>query len=133
MNLNLKEEREKQGYSIEDIANTLKIRKKYIISIENGDYSDIPGEVYLNGYIKSYCYFLKIEVPSLKNEARPVMKSSVRDYRVNKYLVCLISLLLLLVLTTLYYNYAKDIDTDQQTITNNLIYTNEDTTLDSSY
>lgn len=133
MNLILKEEREKQGYSIEDIANILKIRKKYIISIEEGDYSDIPGEVYLNGYIKSYCNFLKIEVPSSKNQEKAVIKSSVRDYRVNKYLVCFVSLLLLLMLTTLYYKYAKDIDTDQQTITDNLIYTNEDKTLDSSY
>lgn len=50
----LRQERERQGLTIEDIAQKTYIRKKYLEAIESGDHSDLPGEVYVKGFLRSY-------------------------------------------------------------------------------
>jgi len=50
----LKSAREEKGMSIEKIEEITKIRSKYLISIEAGDFTIIPEEVYLKGFIKNY-------------------------------------------------------------------------------
>lgn len=56
----LKEARVKFGYSIEDISERLKIRKTYILALEEGDFKKIPGEIYAKGYLKLYEDYLGI-------------------------------------------------------------------------
>lgn len=50
----LKQEREKRGLSLDEISATTHIRRKYLEAIEVDDYSIMPGEVYLKGFIRSY-------------------------------------------------------------------------------
>ncbi len=57
----LREIREKAGISIEEIANSIKVNKKYLIQIEEDDYEDMPSEVYVRGFLKSYSDFLGIK------------------------------------------------------------------------
>lgn len=56
----LKNQRIEQNLSLEDVAEALKIRKKYLTAIEEKSFEDIPGEVYVKGYIKLYSEFLGI-------------------------------------------------------------------------
>lgn len=54
----LHDTRESMGLSTVDVASQLKIRNKYLQSLEKGELGDIPGEVYARGYLKLYADFL---------------------------------------------------------------------------
>jgi len=50
----LKKARLERGISLEDLQETTKIRKKYLESIEEGNYKVLPGSFYVRAFIKSY-------------------------------------------------------------------------------
>ena len=64
MSSKLKEAREEAGYTVEEVAEQLNIRKQYIICLEEGNFEDIPGKIYVEGYTKIYSEFLGIEAPN---------------------------------------------------------------------
>ena len=53
--------REAAGFEIADIAAELRIPKAYLEALETEQHDLLPGETYGQGYIKSYCKFLKID------------------------------------------------------------------------
>lgn len=55
----LKESREKQELTIEEIAKETKIQKRYLIDIEEGKLENLPGKTYVRGFLKSYSRVLK--------------------------------------------------------------------------
>ena len=57
----LREIREKAGVSIEEMANAIKVNKKYLRKIESDNYEGMPSEVYVRGFLKSYSDFLGIK------------------------------------------------------------------------
>lgn len=57
----LAERRQAMGASLTDVEGATLIRAFYIEAIERGDYSAIPGEIYLKLYIKSYASFLGMD------------------------------------------------------------------------
>lgn len=57
----LRSEREKKGLSVKEIEIATSIRTLYITSIEEGNYSIIPGEVYLKGFIRNYSNYLGLD------------------------------------------------------------------------
>jgi cytoskeletal protein RodZ len=61
----LKETRIAAGFSIDDVEKKTKIRKKIIISLEEGRYNELPPQTYVKGLIKNYGNFLKISSNSL--------------------------------------------------------------------
>lgn len=56
----LKEQRELKGLSITDISNSLCLRKTLITAIESGNWSLLPHEVYVKGYLKEYAHILNV-------------------------------------------------------------------------
>ncbi|SMC64771.1 helix-turn-helix domain-containing protein [Sporomusa malonica] len=54
----LRAERVKKSLSIKDVESAISIRALYLNAIEEGNYSVIPGEVYLKGFIRNYATFL---------------------------------------------------------------------------
>lgn len=64
----LRAERERQNLSIKDIEAGTSIRALYIECIENGDYSQLPGEVYTKGFIRNYASYLKLDADALVNQ-----------------------------------------------------------------
>ena len=57
----LKEEREAQGLSLEDIADRTKIHIEKLRAIEANDFKSLPAKVFAKGLIKSYARELKID------------------------------------------------------------------------
>lgn len=57
----LAERRQAMGASLTDVEGATLIRSLYIEAIERGDYSAVPGEIYLKLYIKSYASFLGMD------------------------------------------------------------------------
>ena len=57
----LRERREAKGVSLIEVEKDLKIRKKYLHAIEEGNVDVIPGKAYLIGYLRNYSKYLDID------------------------------------------------------------------------
>lgn len=57
----LKEKRLEKGLVLDDVAGAMKIRKKYIEALENGNYSEIPDKVYTKSFLKIYADYLGLD------------------------------------------------------------------------
>ncbi len=61
----LKEHRENQNVSINQVANQLYLDNRIIIAIENDDHESLPDPIYVRGYIRGYCKLLKLDAEGL--------------------------------------------------------------------
>lgn len=50
----LRKAREQRGYTLDDIQEYTKIRKRYLDAIETGDYKVLPGSFYVRAFVKTY-------------------------------------------------------------------------------
>jgi len=57
----LRERREAKGISLIEVEKDLKIRKKYLQALEEGNIDLIPGKTYIVGYLKNYSKYLDID------------------------------------------------------------------------
>lgn len=57
----LREERERQGLSIEDVSDRIKITRSCLAAIEDGNESVLPHPVYAKGFIKNYAKLLGVD------------------------------------------------------------------------
>ena len=64
----LRQERERQNLTVEDIEQGTSIRTVYIEAIENGEYDKLPGAIYTKGFIKNYAKFLNIDADAAAKE-----------------------------------------------------------------
>jgi cytoskeletal protein RodZ len=86
----LKEAREAKGLSLDELQSITKIQKRYLLGIEEGNYSMMPGKFYVRAFIKQYAEAVgldpeqlfeqhKNEVPSTYNEELPDQLSRVQS------------------------------------------------------
>ncbi|THF78439.1 helix-turn-helix domain-containing protein [Cohnella fermenti] len=54
LGLLLRKAREQRGYTLDDIQEATKIRKRYLEAIENGEYKVLPGSFYVRAFVKTY-------------------------------------------------------------------------------
>lgn len=54
LGLLLRKAREQRGYTLDDIQEATKIRKRYLEAIETGDYKVLPGSFYVRAFVKTY-------------------------------------------------------------------------------
>lgn len=64
----LKEERIRQGYSLEEVEEDTKIRKYYLEAIEDGNFAILPPKVYAVGFVKRYAKFLGLNEQEYADE-----------------------------------------------------------------
>ena len=64
----LKETRESSGQKIEDVSRATCISSRYLAAIEEGDFSNIPADVYARGYIRVYANYLGVSFPEAFKE-----------------------------------------------------------------
>jgi len=62
----LRERREAKGISLNEVEKDLKIRKKYLQALEEGNIDAIPGKTYLVGYLRNYSRYLGIDEENIK-------------------------------------------------------------------
>ncbi|WP_226643820.1 helix-turn-helix domain-containing protein [Mesobacillus subterraneus] len=86
----LKEAREARGLSLDELQSITKIQKRYLLGIEEGNYSMMPGKFYVRAFIKQYAEAVgldpeqlfeqhKNEIPSTYNEELPEQLSRVQS------------------------------------------------------
>ncbi|MFO7801847.1 MAG: helix-turn-helix domain-containing protein [Desulfovermiculus sp.] len=61
----LKEERERQGLSLEDVQQKTKISLSSLEAIEEGRINELPHPVYAKGFIKNYAHYLGLNAEEL--------------------------------------------------------------------
>ena len=58
----LKEARQRKGLTIEAVSQGTKIRPRFIIAIEKGEYNKLPSPTYAQGFVRNYAEFLGVPV-----------------------------------------------------------------------
>ena len=61
LGLRLREERTRRGITLAQVADATKITVRHLNAIEEGDYSEMPAEVYMRGFVRSYTKFLDLD------------------------------------------------------------------------
>lgn len=56
----LKDARLAKGLSLEDLQSITKIQKRYLIGLEEGNYSSMPGNFYVRAFVKQYAEALQL-------------------------------------------------------------------------
>ncbi|WP_347564267.1 RodZ domain-containing protein [Bacillus sp. MM2020_4] len=88
----LKEARLAKGLSLDDVQSMTKIQKRYLVGIEDGNYSSMPGNFYVRAFIKQYAESLelnpdeifetyKTEIPASYNDDLPQQLSRVKTHK----------------------------------------------------
>lgn len=63
----LKENRERKGISISEVALATKINNRTIIAIEEGAVDRLPPKTFLRGFVRAYASFLELDVENVMN------------------------------------------------------------------
>lgn len=72
----LRDTREELGVDIYDAADQLRIRAAYLLALEEGDFTSMPGRPYAIGFLRSYADFLGFDADEVVNEVRQRLEAS---------------------------------------------------------
>jgi len=61
----LRRERERQGISLDTVAEATKIRKHYLNALEQEDFDVLPPRVYATGFVATYARYLKLDAEAV--------------------------------------------------------------------
>jgi cytoskeletal protein RodZ len=71
----LRAAREARGWDIARAERETRIRSRYLVALEEGDYRDLPGTVYTRGFVRNYAVYLGLDpdvcVDLYRQEAAP--------------------------------------------------------------
>ncbi len=121
----LQEKRQNLKIEISEISSYLKIKDRDVIAIESGDLSSITKHLYAIGLIRSYAKFLSVEQKIIEEKIKLLsIKSNVENVQHQLFNIgeenklspskdsffnfLLISILMFLVLLSLYNSYQND-------------------------
>src|SRR4028118_2359857 len=66
----LERARKDRGLSLEEAERATKIRKRYLIGLENDDHTVLPDAVYARGFLKTYANFLGLDGDTISQDLR---------------------------------------------------------------
>lgn len=75
----LKEARLEKGMSIEDLQTATKIQKRYLIGVEEGNYSMMPGPFYVRAFIRQYAEAVGLNPDELFEQYKSEIPSTYKD------------------------------------------------------
>ena len=109
----LKNNREKTGLDLHEVAHILRIQYEYLKALENGNLEKLPPDVYVRAYIREYARFLNIEAgPFLdeyaeltqdKREEVPPSPPPVAEKRTIPWIALIGSLVVVLAVLLVYF------------------------------
>ncbi|HDX9577714.1 TPA: helix-turn-helix domain-containing protein [Bacillus pseudomycoides] len=76
----LKEARELKGFSIDQLQEITKIQKRYLLSIEEGDFSVLPGDFYARAFIKQFAEAVGLNGEAVLEEYRHEIPQSASQH-----------------------------------------------------
>jgi cytoskeleton protein RodZ len=75
----LRERREQLGISLDELQTKTKIRKRYLMALEEGNWDLLPGAVYARGFVKSYAEALGLDGKQLLEQYVPTEGAGADD------------------------------------------------------
>lgn len=75
----LKDARSLKGLSLDDLQEITKIQKRYLIGIEEGNFSSMPGKFYVRAFIKQYAEAVGLEPEILFEEFNSEIPNTVNE------------------------------------------------------
>lgn len=78
----LKEERLKQGLSLDEVSKNTKIKASFLEAIEKSEYEKLPASTFAQGFVKNYTQFLGLP----ENEVLPLFRREFDEERIYKVL-----------------------------------------------
>ena len=66
----LRDERESRGVDLFRVERDTKIRTRYLAALEDGDFTDLPGDVYARGFLRNYATYLGLDPDEIEDEWR---------------------------------------------------------------
>lgn len=69
----LREERERRGLGIEEVASQLRLSRRQIEALEMDDYAALPGNVFVRGFIRNYARLLQLDPAPLCEAIRDAL------------------------------------------------------------
>ena len=72
----LRRRRQELNLSVEEVAHKTKIRKTYILAIEEERFEELPGKVYIVGFLQNYARFLGISAQPLVQDFHAISESA---------------------------------------------------------
>ncbi|MCM3704126.1 MULTISPECIES: helix-turn-helix domain-containing protein [Cytobacillus] len=75
----LKEARLAKDMSLDDLQKVTKIQKRYLVGIEDGDYSMMPGKFYVRAFIKQYAEAVGIEPEEIFEQYKDDIPTQMND------------------------------------------------------
>lgn len=141
----LKEARLSKGYSLDDLQEITKIQKRYLVGIEEGNYSLMPGTFYVRAFIKQYAEAVgldpdeifeeyKHEIPSHQTEevaqsyskspTRKKLKTTSSSKMMESLPKYIFALFIIIILVVFWFLWSKKTSTppDEQVTNDNLLY-----------
>lgn len=79
LGLKLKEARIQKGLSLEELQEITKIQLRYLIGIEEGNYSMMPGKFYARAFIKQYAEAVGLSADELFEEFKAEIPTNIND------------------------------------------------------
>lgn len=64
----LKQVREERGYTLQDVSDSINVRKGQLRAIEEGQIDELPGKIYGIGFVKGYAAFLELDAEAAANQ-----------------------------------------------------------------
>ncbi|MED3660464.1 MULTISPECIES: helix-turn-helix domain-containing protein [Ureibacillus] len=136
----LKEARLSKGYSLDDLQEITKIQKRYLIAIEEGNYSIMPGTFYVRAFIKQYAEAVgldpdeifeqyKNEIPSHQTEevaqsfsqspARKKLKTTSASKLMEALPKYVVALFIVIIIAVLWFFFSQRPSAPDEQVTGN--------------
>lgn len=78
----LKEERLKQGLTLDDVSKATKIKSSFLDAIEKSEYTKLPASTFAQGFVRNYTQFLKLP----EEEVIPLFRREFDEEKIYKVL-----------------------------------------------
>jgi len=134
----LREARERKKVSFEEIEDTTKIKKRYLLALELEEWSRMPGKVYAKGFLRTYARYLGLDEQAIgdlfelslvaresdkaelaaapaekkrrtrKREKQPEVDLHNKPKRKMVYVLCVLSIFILVFVVWAYKTYYLD-------------------------
>jgi len=113
----LSEARIEHNLTIAQVASKINIRQRYLIDLEEGHLSDLPGRVYILGFIRTYARLLNLDgeelvrrvsmIPNFPDYERGKASISVHPEEGPSYLILIVSAVFIVSVSITGYFFLK--------------------------
>ena len=75
----LRNARESMNISLDDASNAVKISKRYLKALEEGNYSEFPAQTYIRGFLSNYAKYLGLDPKTILEQYSKLMLPNDED------------------------------------------------------